>query len=527
MNAIAYTRLSSTDQSNYSLDGQLRAIKEYCDRNNLNLLSTFTDNGESSYDFDRPDFIALEDYLKKQKSVHYLIIYHNDRFSRNLAEALLKIKELERKYKINIRSVTDPIDTDFSDPANFMKRAFEFMLAEHELHRIHERTKAGKRQAALSGRFTTKGPYGYVNAKDSHNKPVLEIVEEEATKVRMIFREFLNGMGLFEVHRLAQRYGFKPKGNSAISRLLQNPVYAGLISVPAHKKEPAKLVKGLQTAIISEQDYYLTQAKLSGRTVATQNRDEVPLRGVLKTRSGRLFTAMNARSKSGRYYWYYQEQDTKKIYSANRLHNQFYEILDELTFDADILEAFRQDMTTKLQAYLSERGAKQKDLKKQVELIDKRIESVETKYLTKPDIAEATFSRVITELRADKARLQKDLAKLNTNQQAYWNYLQTVLLKLSDLRASFVELPTHKKHQFVRLVFCQDLSYYDDLYKTPGLHPFFKGNELTLKKKGLLIIAAPVIKFGETPIRTPGGSDTKHPAIEDFELFSEIFGAVG
>lgn len=521
MNAVGYQRLSRQDQSSYSLESQERNIREYCTRNNLKLLSIFTDNGESSYTFDRPDFIELENYLKKYKA-QYLVIFHNDRFSRNLAEALLKIKELEHKFKIHIRSVTDPLDIDFSDPANFMKRAFEFMLAEHELHRIHERTKSGLRQAALQGRIINKAPYGYKNSRDANNKPVIEIEEEKATVVRMIFREFLNGMGFFELHRLARRHGFNLNHKSAIIRTLQQPVYAGYISVPKHKNEPARLVKGLHTAIITEQDYWLAQQKLPGRTLSSQNRDEVPLRGVLKSRSGRLFTAMNARSKSGRYYWYYQEQDTKKIYPANRLHEQFYRVLDELTFDPGTLKQFREDISGKVENYLKDRGDKLKGLNEQLKMIDKRIESVETKYLTKPDIAESTFNRVITDLRADKARIQQDLAKMNTSQHVYWEQLEGVMLKLSELRSAFEELPMHKKHQFLNTVFCADLSYSDNIYKTQGLHPFFRHNELKLKEKGLLVIAAPVINMGNIPISSGEGSVTKHPfdILSDFEQFA-------
>lgn len=526
MNAIGYKRLSQNDQSSYSLDAQDKGIRDYCLRYNLNLVSVFTDNGESSYDFDRPDFIALEDYLKKQKSVQYLIVYHNDRFSRNLAEALLKIKDLERKFKIHIRSISDPLDIDFSDPANFMKRAFEFMLAENELHRIRERTRSGLRQAALSGRLINKAPFGYQNARDEHNKPILIIHEEKAVLVRLIYREFLRGMALYELHRLARRHGFNQNGNSAVLRILQNPVYAGMIKVPATRKEPGKLVKGLHTPIISEQDYWLVQQKIPGRSVATQNREEVPLRGVLKTRTGRLFTAMNARSKSGRYYWYYQEQDSKKIYSANKLHHQFYSLLDELTFDAQTLQWFKEDVTGQLEKYLSERGARLKDLQDQLRMIDRRIESVETKYLTKPDISETSFNRVMNELRADRSRVQKDLANSNTSQHVYWDYLRELFLKLSDLRTSFNDLPLTKKHQFINMVFCNELSYSGDTYKTPGLHPFFKANELTLKQKGLLIIAAPVIKMGDTPVCSGDGSHTKTIAHE-LQQFIEIFGKAG
>src|SRR5438128_8719750 len=102
MNAIGYCRISIADQSRYSMEGQERAIEQYCTTNDLTLLNIFKDDGESSYSFDRPDFNALEKFIRKNKSVDYLIIYDYDRLSRNLAEALLKIKELHEKFSIKV-----------------------------------------------------------------------------------------------------------------------------------------------------------------------------------------------------------------------------------------------------------------------------------------------------------------------------------------------------------------------------------------------------------------------------------------
>ena len=65
MKAIGYIRLSDEDQSNYSLEGQERQIKDYCSRNNLELLKIYKDNGESSYTFDRKAFGALEREIKQ------------------------------------------------------------------------------------------------------------------------------------------------------------------------------------------------------------------------------------------------------------------------------------------------------------------------------------------------------------------------------------------------------------------------------------------------------------------------------
>lgn len=52
----------------------------------------------------------------------------HDRFSRDLSEALLKIKELERKYRIKVLSIDEPLDLDVNDPAVFPGCAFKKAL---------------------------------------------------------------------------------------------------------------------------------------------------------------------------------------------------------------------------------------------------------------------------------------------------------------------------------------------------------------------------------------------------------------
>ncbi|WP_315822985.1 recombinase family protein [Paraflavitalea speifideaquila] len=117
MNAIGYIRLSEEDQSNYSLTFQEQGIKDYCQRNKLNLQKLFTDNGQSSYTFDRKAFNNLEAELKTLKP-QYLVLYHLDRFGRNMAEAMLKVRAYLEKG-IRVRDISEPIDLDDEDPNTF------------------------------------------------------------------------------------------------------------------------------------------------------------------------------------------------------------------------------------------------------------------------------------------------------------------------------------------------------------------------------------------------------------------------
>ena len=522
MKAIAYIRLSNEDQSNYSIDSQERHIKEYCTRNNLQLLKIYKDNGESSYTFDRKAFGALE---KEIKQAQYLIVYHLDRFSRNMAEAMIKIKQyLERG--IRVRDVSEPIDMDDYSDNTFMMRSMRFMVAESELRRIRERTRNGIHQAAMNGRYIGTALIGYKNARDSQNKPIIIVDEDKASVIRIIFREYLNGMNIEELRRMAVRYGFPLTGNSAIQRVLANPVYAGYIKVPASKTKPAHLVKGLHDAIISTQDYWLVQERLQGKTITVQNRDEVPLRGALSCGCGQRFTAGNSKGRT-KYYWYYVCRQCSLNLSAAKLHDQFNELLDNLSFDMKAFTIYKEKMTAKINEHIATRESKVKEVENQLKLVEGKISAVEEKYLLKPDISEATFNKVIIELRADQSRLYKELSKLNTNHTAGWAKLDVVLQQFTNIRARFEAISTEKKHQFINLVFDNSLSYENGTYRTVSLHPIFAHNLKRLKEKGLLKIVAPIKNLGIIPASTRDGNgiEPENELLSDLEAFMKILAA--
>lgn len=508
MNAVPYIRLSNEDQSSYSIENQLREITAYCQKHNLQACQPFIDNGESSYTFDRADFKRLETYVKKNRP-RYIIVYHLDRFSRNLAEALQKIRELLTRYNVRVRDITEPLDLDDTDPNVFLIRSFRFMMAEGELHRIRQRIKAGMTQGAINGRHLNMAPYGYTNSRDEQNKPILVINEEKALHVQVIFKQYLAGHTVENTRRIAAAIGYTQTSNSAVQRILKNPVYMGKIKVPGSNK----LVPGLHRPIISENDFYRVQERLAGRkAIVHQANEDVFLRGVLKDHTGNLFTAGNSRGKSGRYYWYYVSRKTGLNLPANRLHAEFYSLLASLQLsDQDsiwISDKVRQNLQQKHSTQESIR----KKLAAKLSDLQKRIETTEEKYLLQPDISQATYTRVMANLQREYGTIQQSMIDNRITLPMMLEKLQALLPLLTNLGDLFKALPLHKRQQFVRTVFDNSLAYYNDCYRTPYLHPIFSGKAALLKEKRLLIVEQPVVNLGNIPVGTPSGN-----TIENFD----------
>jgi site-specific DNA recombinase len=505
MNALGYCRISDKDQSVYSIDSQKRTITEYCKRNNLNLVEIFTDEGESSYTFDRPDWEKLEAHLKKKKDIQYLIVYDLDRFSRNLAEALVKIKELQNKYDVKVLATTDSIDTDFADPSVFMMRAFKLMMAEGELHRIRQRTKSGMHQAALSGRYVSRAPWGFINTRDAEGKPLLIIDEERAIAIRLIFKEYNRGKGIEEIKKIITPLGFKLSGNSAIQHILSNPLYAGLIRVPAHKGNPETIQRAVHRGIVSEGEYWSAQEKLSAKKSTRQKNEEVPLRGVVRCHlCGNHMTAGNSKGRQ-KYYWYYLCPTHRKGFPAGDMHRKMNRILDLLSFDEETIERFKKDISENIKIHIGERSEIIARTTKYLRGVQDKISHAEEKHLLEP-VSQATYNRVINKLRSQQVELERRLLELDLDEDQYWDQVKRLLPKLHDIRGTIESLDLVSQQAFIRLVFNDSYMYDGEVYRTTFLDPLFAHNALVLKEEGLLVIEQSSIKNARTPISAPDRS---------------------
>ena len=86
--AAVYARYSSDNQTEQSIEGQLRVCEEYAQRNDIIIVDTYIDRGTND---NRPDFRRMiKDSAKK--SWDFILVYKLDRFSRNKYETAIHKK---------------------------------------------------------------------------------------------------------------------------------------------------------------------------------------------------------------------------------------------------------------------------------------------------------------------------------------------------------------------------------------------------------------------------------------------------
>lgn len=499
--AVAYRRLSARDQSKYSLGYQERSIKDYCHRNGLELLNIYTDNGESSYTFDRPDYRALEAFIKKHKGqARYLIIMDHDRFSRNLTEALAKIDELEDKFSIKVIATNEDIDLDTADPDVFIQRAFKYLIANQELLRIRKRTKDGIRSAQGLGRYVNIAPYGYINKKDESGKGILEIDEEKAAIVRFIFKEFVQGTPVYLIHLAAKKMGFERKGHSVIYNIVANPLYSGQVKVNADKKNPEKLVPGIHQPIISELTYQLALERLGiKKKTKVQPREDFPLRGILKCHCGHNMTAGYSKGKSKYYLYYRCHVHTSKNYGGDFLHNAFYNILESLSFSERQIKTMSDKLNNNIESQIVERAAAIDERNKQLVQVRNKLERLEER-LINDEIDGPTYKKWQGRLNQERVVLEDSIDQMSTEGiHRRFDKVKRYLPLLSDLGGVYNAANFNGKQLLLKTVFKVGISINEGRLTTPYIHPALAHNILAIKEKGLLEIEEPLSSSGKIP----------------------------
>ena len=111
-----YIRVSTDDQAEFSPDAQLRAIKEYANKNDIILSKKyiFVDEGISGRIAEkRPKFMEMIATAKiKPKPFDVILVHKFDRFARSREDSVVYKSLLRRECDIKVVSITEQLEDD-------------------------------------------------------------------------------------------------------------------------------------------------------------------------------------------------------------------------------------------------------------------------------------------------------------------------------------------------------------------------------------------------------------------------------
>jgi site-specific DNA recombinase len=310
-----YTRVSTEyglDQEFNSLDAQYDAasayIKSQAHAGWTLIRSRYDDGGYSGGSTDRPDLQRLLEDIRARK-LDVIVVYKVDRLTRSLAD-FAKLVELFDAHGVSFVSVTQQFNTTTSMGRLTLNVLLSFAQFEREVtsERIRDKIAASKRKGLWVGGPL---PLGY-HMKDDK----IAVVEEEAERVRLIYRRYLELGGVNALVRALRERDIRTKsrllatgatrggvpfGRGSLFYLLRNRFYVGEV------KYKGEILPGEQPAIMDRALFDAVQQKLTDQWTTrstTRNASDHLLTGLLFDDAGHRMVPTHA-TKSGVRYRYY------------------------------------------------------------------------------------------------------------------------------------------------------------------------------------------------------------------------------
>jgi site-specific DNA recombinase len=471
--AVIMSRVSSDEQAlGYSLGIQEEALTKYCVKNNLTIIQKFKED-HSAKDFNRPEFRSFLNYAKKHKGqIDYFLVTSWDRFSRNITDAFMMIRTL-KKLGITVQAIEQQIDP--SIPENLAMLALFLAIPEIDNERRSIKIKGGMQAALRAGRWCRKAPRGYRNARDSDNKPII-IPGPEAVYIQRIFQGISNGKEQVEIRSDLRKEGYTIS-RSSLSEILRNPVYIGMLKVPASVDEPEHLVEGIHEGIVSDELFSRVQKLLDGRLVKrnlpkfSTQRPELLLRGNLKCSfCGNKLTGSPSRGKSGgRYFYYHCNHCGKERYRADKANEAVRNIIAGLHLNTEAREIYQEMVKMLLIGSGDEENKKLKSFERELEKQKERMLRLQD-LLVDGSLSSEDYSVMKQRYSSEKSAIEGKIHELKAVKTNLNQSLEQGVGVLADIDRLYNRADLTGKKQILGSIFPEDLFFDGKKCRTPRIN---------------------------------------------------------
>ncbi len=313
MNAVIYARYSSSNQTEASIEGQMRECNEYAKKNDINIVDTYIDRALSATTDNRPAFQKMIKDSSKNK-FSFVLVWKLDRFSRDRYDSA-RYKNALKKNGVKVISVTEHIS---DEPDGVILESVLEGMAEYYSKELSVKVIRGMTENALKCKFNGGViPLGYTVDKENH----FVIDPLTAPIVREVFQKYADGKTIVEIidelnsKGIHNNHGGKITIN-IITRMLHNRKYIGeyqyrdivqpngmpsIVSVDLFEKVQDRMAqtKKAPAKHKAEEDYLLSPKIYCGDC-------------------NRLMLGESGTSKTSKKYHYYKCAGVKKFHDCNK-----------------------------------------------------------------------------------------------------------------------------------------------------------------------------------------------------------------
>lgn len=246
-----YLRLSRDDEGEKesgSISNQRQMLTAFvADREDLELVGEYVDDGYGGYDFDRPDFNKMLEKAKL-KEIDCIVVKDLSRLGRNFQKTEEYIQKIFPKMGVRFIAISNCYDSNREPSLNdYLVNPMTNLFNEFHVAETSRKVRSTLEHYRRIGKFVGNSTvYGYV-VKDKH----IEVDETVADVVRSMFdmkidgysnqsiADYLNSIGVNSPleHKLENNSSSAGKhwtkgekalwSSASVRRVLENPIYIG------------------------------------------------------------------------------------------------------------------------------------------------------------------------------------------------------------------------------------------------------------------------------------------------------------
>ena len=450
-----YARVSSDRQDvDLSVAAQLRALRDYADKNGYVVVREYVDEAKSGRIDDRPEFNRMIDEARLPEApFREVLVWKFSRFTRKREHAIA-YKSLLRRRGVTVVSITEHTD---DTPTGTLTEAIIETVDEFYSEDLATDVRRGMREAASRGFWvSSRTPYGYkrVMVQDgAKERPRLQPDDVTAPVVRRIFDMAENGIGMLDIARAINDEEIpsaagKLWSNNGINFILRNEVYTGTLVWGANAKDEADPVRVEEAfpSIVSRAQFRRVNSRMRSRASKTTHPRRITssylLSGLVKCyRCETLLSGQDA--KGGRFHYYVCQSLIKRGKDAcetPRLNARRFEQLIVGRIRSSILaRSGNGDMTTvvvrELDRLVEEQRGRIETIESELTDVRRRLDRIWDFVQSSDDLADTASPRIRAN-RDQQVRLEASLQEANgilSQRRATRDDVATITVKALDM----------------------------------------------------------------------------------------------
>lgn len=414
MNAVIYARYSSHNQTEQSIEGQLRDCYAFAEREGLQVVGEYIDRAITGRTDERPDFQRMISDARKQQ-FQRVIVWKFDRFSRDRYDSAIYKHKL-KQYGVKVLSAMENVGE--GEVGIILEALLEASAEQYSLD-LSRKVLRGQRESRIKGTFL--GGHVPIGFKVENMRLVVD--ERTAPAVRYMFEQYAQGVPKKRIIADLNARGIrnsqgKPLTMSSIQNVLRNKKYIGIY------EHGGECVTGGCEALIDEDTFYKVQKRLDDvkhAPAASKAKVDYLLQGkAFCGYCGSNMVGESGRGRMGTVYHYYSCSKRKKQHACDKK-NEKKDFIEWYVVEQTVEYVLTPERIQYIAAEIIEQYKKDcgndriKEYEKQLNRINAEISRLVDTLAVCPAAARQPIFDKMEQLDAEKTETELDLAKLRVS----------------------------------------------------------------------------------------------------------------